>query len=87
MFKSKVFDFSKKVGITIEENATVVVGRNNSGKTSLTEVFDRFLGEKNGYFRFEDFSAATRPKFLAAKGLRDSGEEPPERILAELPIT
>jgi putative ATP-dependent endonuclease of OLD family len=48
----------------------------------LTEVFDRFLGEQTGHLRLEDFSAATRPKFLAAKALRDGGEVPPEKILA-----
>lgn len=80
------FRLLEKVGIAIEDNATVVVGRNNSGKTSLTEAFDRFLGEQTGHFRLEDFSAATRPKFLVAKALRDGGEEPPEKILAELPV-
>lgn len=78
------FRLLENVEIEIEELATVIVGRNNSGKTSLTEVFDRFLGEQAGRFRLEDFSAAIRPKFLAAKALRD-GDEPPEKVLSELP--
>lgn len=80
------FRLLENVGITIEEATTVVVGRNNSGKTSLTEVFDRFLGDQTGRFRLEDFAAAIRPKFLAAKALRDGGKESPEKVLAELPI-
>lgn len=80
------FRLLENVRIAIEETATVVVGRNNSGKTSLTEVFDRFLGEQMGRFRLEDFSAAIRPKFLAAKALRDRGEESPEQVLAQLPV-
>ncbi|KQR30909.1 ATP-dependent endonuclease [Rhizobium sp. Leaf155] len=80
------FRLLENVRIAIEETATVVVGRNNSGKTSLTEVFDRFLGEQMGRFRLEDFAAAIRPKFLAAKALRDGGAEPPEKVLAELPV-
>lgn len=80
------FRLLEKVEITIEETATVVVGRNNSGKTSLTEVFDRFLGEQAERFRLEDFSAATRPKFLTAKALRDGGGQPPESVLSELPV-
>ena len=80
------FRLLENVGITIEETATVVVGRNNSGKTSLTEVFDRFLGEQAGRFRLEDFAAAIRPKFLTAKALRDGGEETPENVLAQLPV-
>lgn len=80
------FRLLENVGISIEETATVVVGRNNSGKTSLTEVFDRFLGEQAGRFRLEDFAAAIRPKFLSAKALRDGGEETPEDVLAQLPV-
>ena len=80
------FRLLERVEIAIEKGATVIVGRNNSGKTSLAEVFDRFLGEQAGRFRLEDFSAAVRPKFLAAKTLRDAGESKPDAILAELPV-
>ncbi|MBY5579476.1 ATP-dependent nuclease [Rhizobium leguminosarum] len=74
------------IQIAVEAGATVVVGRNNSGKTSLTEVFDRFLGEQAGKFRLEDFAAAVRPKFLSAKALRDGGEAAPDVVLTELPV-
>lgn len=80
------FRLLDNVEIAIEEIATVIVGRNNSGKTSLTEVFDRFLGEQAGRFRFEDFAAATRPRFLAAKSLREGGQVSPEKVLAKLPV-
>ena len=42
------FRLLDNIEIAVEAGATVVVGRNNSGKTSLTEVFDRFLGEQAG---------------------------------------
>ncbi|MCW2240398.1 ATP-dependent nuclease [Azospirillum canadense] len=80
------FRLLENVEIAVEPNATVIVGRNNSGKTSLTDVFDRFLGEQNGRFRLEDFAATVRPKFLAAKKLRDARESTPDTILAELPV-
>lgn len=35
------FRLLDNIEIAVEAVATVVVGRNNSGKTSLTEVFDR----------------------------------------------
>ena len=79
------FRLLEDVEIAIESGATVVVGRNNSGKTSLTEVFDRFLGEQAGRFRLEDFAAAVRPRYLTAKTQRDLGDSPPEAVLAELP--
>ena len=39
----KNFRLLKDVTLTLEEKATVIVGRNNSGKTSLTEFFRRLL--------------------------------------------
>ncbi|WP_244493748.1 ATP-dependent endonuclease [Aureimonas sp. AU4] len=80
------FRLLDNIEIAVEAGATVVVGRNNSGKTSLTEVFDRFLGEQAGKFRLEDFAAVIRPKFLSAKGLREGGDTAPEDVLAELPV-
>lgn len=80
------FRLLEDVEIAIEPGATVVVGRNNSGKTSLTEVFDRFLGELGGRFRLEDFAAAVRPKFHAAKNLRLDSKKSPDDVLAALPV-
>lgn len=80
------FRLLERVEIAVENGATVIVGRNNSGKTSLTEVFERFFGEQAGRFRLEDFSAAVRPKFHAAKELRDIEGSTPEAVLAELPV-
>lgn len=42
--------------IDFDEKVTLIVGRNNSGKTSLTEIFYKFLGGETAQFRFEDFS-------------------------------
>jgi energy-coupling factor transporter ATP-binding protein EcfA2 len=78
------FRLLEAVDIAIEPDVTVIVGRNNSGKTSLTEVFDKFLGEHIGQFRLEDFSASVRSKFISAKALWDGGEDPTS-VLAALP--
>ncbi|NVI09696.1 ATP-dependent endonuclease, partial [Paraburkholderia sp. JPY454] len=37
---------------------TVVVGRNNSGKTSLSEVIRRLIADGSAQFQLEDFSSA-----------------------------
>jgi len=79
------FRLLESVEIAIERGATVIVGRNNSGKTSLAEVFDKFLGEHVGAFRLEDFSAAVRSHFVTAKAARDAADSPPEMVLAALP--
>lgn len=78
------FRLLEDVEITLERTSTVIVGRNNSGKTSLTDVFDRFAGEIGPRFRLEDFSAGIRTKFIVAKTLRDEGAAP-EAVLSALP--
>lgn len=78
------FRLLEDVEIMLEQASTVIVGRNNSGKTSLTDVFDRFACETGPHFRLEDFSTGIRSKFIAAKALRDSGASP-EAILSALP--
>lgn len=54
------------VALQLEERTTVIVGRNNSGKTSLTEVVARFLAEGNSTFNLEDFSCASHHRFWDA---------------------
>lgn len=79
------FRLLENVNITLEERTTVIVGRNNSGKTSFAEVFDRFLGEQAGKFRLEDFSAGALEKFSKARELRKDNNSP-DYVLKELPI-
>ncbi|MCX7522055.1 AAA family ATPase [Microbacterium sp. STN6] len=44
------------VTVTFEESTTIIVGRNNSGKTSFVEVFYKFLGSDKGSFSLDDFT-------------------------------
>ncbi|MBN8765614.1 MAG: ATP-dependent endonuclease [Thiobacillus sp.] len=85
--KVKITNFRllEDVEVSFEKVTTVIVGRNNSGKTSLTEFFDRLIGEGSNKFKLEDFSASARPKFIAAKKLRQEGAEP-QTILDVLPV-
>lgn len=79
------FRLLEDVEMSVEAGTTVIVGRNNSGKTSLTEVLDHFLGEKAGKFRLEDFSAGLRAAFLSSKGARDLGVTPAAELLEMIP--
>ena len=71
------------VELMLEDMATVVVGRNNSGKTSLTDVF-RCFGAAGSPFKLQDFSAADRAKFAAAKDAKAAGAAP-QAVLDMLP--
>ncbi len=62
----KNFRLLEDVELCLEDGATVIVGRNNSGKTSLTELFRRLLDEKGPRFKIEDFSLGVYGKFWAA---------------------
>lgn len=73
------------VSICFERRTTIVVGRNNSGKTSLMELFRRLLSEKSPHFRLEDFSLAAHEKFWTAGELRRTNK-PSSEILKSLPL-
>lgn len=73
----KVSNFRLLSGIDLrlEDRTTTIVGRNNSGKTSLTEFFRRLLNGKTPIFYLEDFSLGAHEKFWSAFTLYRQGEE------------
>lgn len=71
--------------MSLEQTTTLIVGRNNSGKTSITEFFAHVFGDEPKKLRLEDFSAARRDDFLAAKQMRREGKDEKD-VLATLPI-
>lgn len=60
------FRLLEDVSLCLENDTTLIVGRNNSGKTSLTELFRRLLAENSPRFRLEDFSLGTHDRFWKA---------------------
>lgn len=79
------FRLLEHVWLCLEDDTTLIVGRNNSGKTSLTELFRRLLDERSPVFRLEDFSLGTHERFWDALGLfRAEAEE--EGIRQALPV-
>lgn len=62
----KNFRLLREVSLTLEPGSTTIVGRNNSGKTSLTELFWRILAATTPIFKFEDFSLMAHDEFWNA---------------------
>ena len=60
------FRLLENVELCLEDDVTLIVGRNNSGKTSLTELFRRLLDDKSPKFRIEDFSLRRHENFWKA---------------------
>lgn len=71
--KIKNFRLLADVELVLEDQTTVVVGRNNSGKTSLSEVMRRFLIESSPTFQIEDFSSASYDDFCVALKAKNDG--------------
>lgn len=83
--KIKNFRLLKDVNISLEDSTTVIVGRNNSGKTSVTEIFRRILSGDSPKFYLEDFSLSAHDCFWNAYGQKISGEDD-DAIRDTLPI-
>jgi putative ATP-dependent endonuclease of OLD family len=71
--KVKIFNFRilENVTVDFDEVVTLIVGRNNSGKTSLAEVFNNFFSGEKSKFRFEDFTLNSYKGFGESKKFYD----------------
>lgn len=79
MFLKKIkirnFRLLRDVSLTLQKESTVIVGRNNSGKTSLTELFRRFFSGKSPVFILEDFSLLSIQGFKEALQAKIDGKD------------
>ncbi len=54
--KIQNFRLLKDFSIDLEEDLSLVIGKNNTGKTSLLSLLERFLSGKQNNFTFHDFN-------------------------------
>lgn len=71
------------VELGFDASTTVIVGRNNSGKTSLVDVIRKFLRDKPA-FALHDFSSASYDGFCAALKAHQEGK-PDDAVRALIP--
>jgi putative ATP-dependent endonuclease of OLD family len=62
--KVKCFRMLSDISINLEDDITLIVGKNNTGKTSFLEVIQMF-SSGNDSFSFEDFSQTSYDQFKA----------------------
>lgn len=79
------FRLLKEITLSLDKQSTVIVGRNNSGKTSLAELFRRLLSGNSVMFNLEDFSLGVHEQFWTAFVLKHKGGEDDD-VRKELPI-
>jgi putative ATP-dependent endonuclease of OLD family len=72
--KIKNFRLLHNISLQLEDETTVVVGRNNCGKTSFSDIIRKFLSERSA-FEMEDFSSACYDSFCAAHREHLNGAE------------
>ncbi|MEU7413777.1 ATP-dependent endonuclease [Streptomyces sp. NPDC042638] len=81
---AKVINFRAldKAEVRIDPKTTLIVGRNNSGKTSFVNLFEKFFGEDDTRFVLEDFSTCRIPDieqalqiFAEAQGHAAAGDQ------------
>jgi len=82
--KIENFRILREVELSLEDTTTLIVGRNNSGKTSIAELFRRLLTDKTLHFRLEDFSLGSHEAFWTSFTSWCAGAEESE-VLAHLP--
>ena len=75
--------------ISFDESTTIIVGRNNSGKTSFVELFYKFFGSgKSATFSIDDFSRRQRTSLREAattwQQSHQSADEKKQNKLASL---
>lgn len=75
--KIKNFRLLHDISLQLEDETTVVVGRNNCGKTSLSDIIRKFLSERST-FEIADFSSACYDEFCAAHRAYLKGADPEE---------
>lgn len=62
----KNYRLLKDVYLTLNDRTTLIVGRNNTGKTSLAEIFRSFLNSTGPKVRYEDFNQSCLAGFEEA---------------------
>ncbi len=56
--KIKNYRLLKDFELDLEENLSLVIGKNNTGKTSLLSILEKFIGDRSfkNEFSFDDFN-------------------------------
>lgn len=72
----------KEIDVDFEDTLSLVIGKNNSGKTSFLIVLKRFLTESKPEFVFEDFSLDVQQKLLTLENKMLKAEEYDEIALS-----
>ena len=77
------FRLLKNFSVDLEEDLSLVIGKNNTGKTSLLTFLNKILGSSEARFNYDDFNLELREQII---GLLE-GELPNEDAFSPVGIT
>ena len=78
----KNYRLLKSIFLSLDGGTTLIVGRNNTGKTSLAEIFRSFLSPTGPKVRYEDFNQTCLADFeKALKAFNQNTEDEAVRLL------
>jgi putative ATP-dependent endonuclease of OLD family len=78
----KNYRLLKDVCLSLDDRTTLIVGRNNTGKTSFAEIFRSFLSSAGPKVRYEDFNQSCLAEFeKALKAFKEGKEDEAVRLL------
>ncbi|GKX62716.1 AAA family ATPase [Pragia fontium] len=78
----KNYRLLKNINLTLDDRTTLIVGRNNTGKTSFAEIFRSLLNSRGPKVRYEDFNQSCLKGFEdALKAFNSSIEDQDVRSL------
>lgn len=78
----KNFRMLQDFEMDLEDVLTLVIGKNNSGKTSFLSILEKFLSGSQPEFSFEDFNIQTQKEILKCEGDLKTPEEYTELALS-----
>ena len=65
MAQVRNFRILKELDVDFEDNLSLVIGKNNAGKTSFLAILDKFLVDIKPTFSFDDFNIETQKAIVA----------------------
>ncbi|MEZ4330581.1 MAG: ATP-dependent endonuclease [Myxococcota bacterium] len=80
------FRLHSQTNLLLEDGTTLIVGRNNSGKTAVAELLRRFTGSSTPKFRIEDFHAGSHSRFADSYAKYRADSNDPDTARNLLPV-
>lgn len=72
----------KDINVDLEDVLSLVIGKNNTGKTSFLAILEKFLSESKPVFSFDDFNIETQKEILECENSKIPLEEYTEICLS-----